>query len=82
MHFKAFSRGQCTERGYFFGLLRFQIIFLVCLIFQFFLGKIVDARPKSTYEENMRVPTRDGTHLRFTVSRNACYPKIHFQQWK
>ena len=33
MHFRVFSYGQCTERGYCFGLLIFQIFVWVCLIF-------------------------------------------------
>ena len=34
MHFRVFSYGQCTERGYCFGLLKFQIFVWVVLIFQ------------------------------------------------
>ena len=37
MHFRVFFKGQCTELGYFFGLLKFQI-FLGCLKFLIFFG--------------------------------------------
>ena len=38
MHFRVFSQGQGTEWGIFFGLIRFQIFFLVCLKFLIFFG--------------------------------------------
>ena len=42
MHFRVFSKGQCTEWGIFLGLLRFQILFGVLEIsdiFWFFGGE-------------------------------------------
>ena len=57
-HFYAFchffSLSQCTEWGYFFGLLKFQIFYWVCLIIpDIYFGKqlMADAGSKPTYEE-------------------------------
>ena len=38
MHFGAFFKVKSSELGYFFGLLKFQIFFLGCLIFLIFFG--------------------------------------------
>ena len=38
MQFRVFFKGQCTELGYFFGLLEFQIFFGVLEIPDIFLG--------------------------------------------
>ena len=37
MNLRVFYRGQFTEWGYRFGLLKFQITFWVCLLFQIFI---------------------------------------------
>ena len=40
MHFRVFFLGQCTELGYFWGLLKFQIFFFGCSKFlKFFWGE-------------------------------------------
>ena len=38
MHFREFSSGLCTELGYIFGFLKFQIFFWVLKIPDVFLG--------------------------------------------
>ena len=39
MHFRVFFKGQCTELGYFLGLLKFQIFWGVLEIPDIFLGE-------------------------------------------
>ena len=58
MHFRVFSYVQCTNWGYFWRLLKFQI-FLLCLIFLIFFGRewTVNAGSKPTDEEtNQCIP--------------------------
>ena len=55
MHFRVFSKGQCTEWRIFLGLLKFQIFLGVLEIPDIFGGRTIEAGPEPTYEEKMIV---------------------------
>ena len=56
MQFRVFFKGQGSELGYFFGLLKFKYFFGVLEIPDIFLGWTVDAGSEPKYAEKLEYP--------------------------
>ena len=70
VHFRVFFKVKGTELGYFFGLLKFQILFWDAWYSWYFLG--VNCRPwvrAYVYRKNKSIPPGGGTYYHFLAKR-------------